>query len=108
MRWPGILARVVGWLLTPLVAWAASLWGAWLVFGLSGGVANPRRAIYLALGVAVVMGTTSLFLWMQLLKRSPRLRKSLHVTREGLPEIEEPAAEPPAPAPPAPAEGSDG
>jgi hypothetical protein len=89
MRWLGILVRVVGWLLTPLVAWAASLWGAWLAFGLSGEFQNPRSAVYVALAAAVVTGTVILFLWMQLLRRLPRLRKSLHVTREGLPEIEE-------------------
>lgn len=97
MRWIGILLRIVGWLLTPLVAWAASLWGAWLMFRLEGQYAEPRHAIYAALATALVTGTASLYVWMQLLRRSPRLRKSLHVTREGLPRLEDPlpGAEPP-------------
>jgi hypothetical protein len=98
MRWLGILLRVVGWLLTPLVAWAASLWGAWTALRITVGFDNERSAIYTAFGVAVVTGTIALYLWMQLLRRSPRLRKSLHITREGLPQIEDPV---PNPAPPA-------
>lgn len=95
MRWPGILVRIVGWLLTPLVAWAASLWGAWIAFRVSGRFDQPRAALYAAFGVAVLTGTICLYLWMQLLRRSPRLRKSLHVTREGLPQIEDPGPPPP-------------
>lgn len=90
MRWLGILLRVVGWLLTPLVAWAASLWGAWLMLRASGGFDNPMVPLYLAFGVAVLAGTATLYLWMRFLRRSPRLRKSLHVTREGLPQIDAP------------------
>jgi hypothetical protein len=89
MRWLGILLRVVGWLLTPLVVWAASLWGAWAALRLTVEFHDPRAALYTTFGVAVVTGTIVLYLWMQLLRRSPRLRKSLRVTREGLPVIEE-------------------
>jgi len=103
MRWLGILLRVVGWLLTPLVAWAASLWGAWTALRVTVAFGNERTAIYAAFGVAVVTGTISLYLWMQLLRRSPRLRKSLHVTREGLPQIEDPG---PNPGPPAEGTGT--
>src|SRR5262245_4382836 len=90
MRWPGILLRVIGWLLTPLVVWAASLWGAWTALRITVGFSNPRSGLFTALGVAVLTGTIALYLWMQLLRRSPRLRKSLRVTREGLPVIEDP------------------
>jgi hypothetical protein len=89
MRWPGILLRIVGWLLTPLVAWAASLWAAWVALRFSGRFENPRSALYAAFGIAALAGAIALFLWMQLLRRSPRLRKSLHVTREGLPDIDD-------------------
>lgn len=88
MRWLGILLRVVGWLLTPLVVWAASLWGAWAALRVTVGFDDPRAALYTAFGVAVVTGTIVLYLWMQLLRRSPRLRKSLRVTREGLPVVD--------------------
>jgi hypothetical protein len=102
MRWVSILTRIVGWLLTPLVAWAASLFGAWLLLNLGGQFARPRHALYAALAAALIAGVASLWLWMQLLRRSPRLRHSLHVDPEGLPEIEEvpdgegESAEPPA------------
>lgn len=92
MRWLGILLRVVGWLLTPLVVWAASLWGAWAALRVTVQFQDPRAALYTTFGVAVVTGTIVLYLWMQLLRRSPRLRKSLRVTREGLPVIEEDAS----------------
>ncbi len=92
MRWPGILLRIVGWLLTPLVAWAASLWGAWTALRVTVAFHNERTAIYAAFAVAVVTGTITLYLWMKLLSRSPRLRKSLRITREGLPVIDEPTA----------------
>ncbi len=89
MRWVSILTRVVGWLLTPLVAWAASLFGAWLVLNLGGQFSHPRFALYAALAAALIAGVASLWLWMHLLSRSPRLRHSLHVDPEGLPVIEE-------------------
>lgn len=89
MRWLGTLARIVGWLLTPLVAWAASLCAAWILLGMSGRFDNPRHAVYAALAVAFVTGVAILFAWMLLLRRAPRLRHSLHVTPEGLPELEE-------------------
>lgn len=95
MRWPGILWRFAGWLLAPLVVWAVSLWGAWVTFGVTSGVDNPRRALLIGLIVSVLLGTATLLLWMRLLRKSPRLRRSLRVTREGLPRIEEAAAEPP-------------
>ncbi len=89
MRWLGILTRVIGWLLTPLVAWAASFYGAWLLLTLEGQFASARRAVYAAFALSLVAGVTVLLLWMQLLRRSPRLRHSLHVDREGLPVIDE-------------------
>jgi len=100
MRWLGAIARGIGWLLTPLVAWAASLYGAWLALAGQARFTSPRAALYTAFGVAVVSGTIILILWTQLLRRSPRLRKSLHVTPEGLPEIEETPPPPPPPAMP--------
>lgn len=99
MRWPGILWRFAGWLLAPLVVWAVSLWGAWITFGVTTSIDNPRRRILIGLIVAIVLGTTTLLLWMRMLRKSPRLRKSLRVTREGLPRIDEDTAEAPAPTP---------
>jgi uncharacterized membrane protein YkvI len=89
MRWPGILVRVLGWLLTPLVAWAASFYGAWVLLQLEGAFSNPRVAIYAAFAAALITGTVLMYVWIQLLRRSPRLRHTLHVDRAGLPVLDE-------------------
>lgn len=94
MRWPGILGRFAGWLLAPLVVWAVSLWGAWIAFGLTAGLDSPRDSLLIGFTTAVLLGTATLLLWMRLLRKLPRLRKSLRVTREGLPRIEEEIPEP--------------
>jgi hypothetical protein len=93
MRWPGILARVIGWLLAPFVAWAASFYGAWLVLSLGGRPTHPWRSLAIALSVALLTGVGILLAWMRLLRRSPRLRHSLHVDPEGLPVIDDDAPE---------------
>jgi hypothetical protein len=85
MRWLGILARILGWLLTPLVAWAASFYGAWMLFQAQRAFDDPRHALYAAFGAALVIGTALMFAWIHLLRRSPRLQHALHVDREGLP-----------------------
>jgi hypothetical protein len=95
MRGPGLLIRIVGWLLTPLVAWAASLWGAWIMLRRVAAFDNPRSALYAAFGAGLVLAVLAMLAWLELLRRSPRLRQSLHVDREGLPVIEEAASTPP-------------
>ncbi|HEY7682431.1 MAG TPA: hypothetical protein VH879_07280 [Gemmatimonadales bacterium] len=89
MRWLGILARIVGWLLTPLVAWAASFYGAWVLLKLTGGLENPRHTIYAAFAAALITAIVLLLIWLHLLRRSPKLRHSLHVDREGLPVLDD-------------------
>jgi hypothetical protein len=89
MRWLGILVRILGWLLTPLVAWAVSFYGAWMLLEAEAGFENPRHAVYTAFVVALVTGTLLMYGWIQLLRKSPKLRHSLHVDREGLPVLEE-------------------
>ena len=88
MRWVALLVRLIGWLLTPLVVWAASVFGAWLLFSRSPHFTNPRQALLAAFAAALLSGAAILLLWMQLLRRAPRLRHSLHVTPEGLPDVE--------------------
>jgi len=90
MRWTALALRMVGWLLTPLVAWAASFLGAWLVLLAAGTVVSPRVLIGLALGAAFLAGIIALLLWRKVLKRFPRLRHSLQVSTAGLPVPPEP------------------
>lgn len=104
MRWAALALRIIGWLLTPLVAWAASFLGAWMILLATGEAAAPRTVLALALGAAILSGAVSLLLWRRLLKRFPKLRRSLHVSTAGLPIIEEePAAGPEDAAPGGPA-----
>jgi LytS/YehU family sensor histidine kinase len=85
MRFLRILALVIGWLLTPLVVWAASVLGAYV--GATIGLALPTAdssLVSTAVG-GVIAGMVTVYLWMRLLRRSPRLRRSLAITREGIP-----------------------
>ena len=91
MRWLGILVRIVGWLLTPLVAWAVSFYGAWVILKLTGGLEDPRHTIYAAFAGALITAIVLLLIWLHLLRRSPKLRHSLHVDQEGLPVLDEAA-----------------
>jgi hypothetical protein len=89
MRWLGILLRVLGWLLAPLAAWAVSFLGAWMLLVTHGNFANPRHAIYAAVAAALLTGTLLMYGWIQVLRRSPKIRHSLHIDREGLPVLED-------------------
>lgn len=88
MRVAAVVARLIGWLLTPFVVWAASFLGAWLALGASSQVTNPRTALGLTFGFALVAGAVTFVFWREILRHSPRLRKSLQVTDEGLPDLE--------------------
>lgn len=85
MRWLRILALVIGWLLTPLVVWAASLLGAWIGASIAYILPTADSALLATFGGGIATGLLAAFLWMKLLRRSPRLRRSLAITREGIP-----------------------
>jgi len=89
MSWLGHLVRLVGWLLTPLVAWAASFLGAWLALTVAWRLGSPRQMLVLFLLTGFVTAVVVLLLWMWLLRHSARLRRTLHVDPEGLPVTEE-------------------
>lgn len=101
MRVAAVVARLIGWLLTPFVVWAASFLGAWLALGVTREVTNPRTALGVTFGLALVAGAVTFVFWRQVLRHSPRLRKSLQVTDEGLPDLEI-IADPPSESPPPP------
>jgi hypothetical protein len=89
MRWLRLLLLILGWLLTPLVAWAACLMGAWVGTLVAYGLANPDTGVAVTAGAGAVTGFGALLFMMHLLRRSPWLRHSLHVTREGIPDARE-------------------
>jgi hypothetical protein len=85
VRFLRFLLRFVGWLLTPLVAWAASFFGAWLMSLAARSVSDSSMGLILALAGGATGAIAATLLWMRLLWRSPELREVLQVTEEGLP-----------------------
>ena len=85
MRVLRFLLRFLGWLLTPLVAWAASFIGAWLMSILVAGMKDPNDALVLTLGGGAVAAVSITFLWIRLLRKSPKIQEVLQVTAEGVP-----------------------
>jgi hypothetical protein len=89
MRWLRLLFLMLGWLLTPLVAWAACLMGAWVGTLVAYGLPDPDIGLAVTAAAGALSGFGALLFVMHLLRRSPRLRHSLHVTREGIPDTRE-------------------
>jgi hypothetical protein len=85
MRWLRLLLLIIGWLLTPLVVWAASVLGAWAGARAGHALATADQALAVTVAGGALAGFVSVFVWMRLLRRSPRLRHSLGITREGIP-----------------------
>ncbi len=85
MRLLRLLAKILGWLLTPIVAWAASFFGAWFGAAVAGFVPGSTAGVAVTVAGAAVTAIGATVLWMRLLRRSPRLREALDVTPEGVP-----------------------
>lgn len=85
MRVVRFVARLVGWLLTPLIAWAASFFGAWAGAGAAAIVPGANLSLGLTIMGGAAAGVGATMLWMRLLRRSPQLRDALAVTAEGIP-----------------------
>lgn len=78
------LLRLLGWLLTPIVAWAASFLGASLAAHLSRGQ-PPMRSLWITVAAGGIVAAIALLGWLRLLRRSPRLRHTLEVAQDGTP-----------------------
>jgi sensor c-di-GMP phosphodiesterase-like protein len=91
------LVRLVGWLLTPFIAWAASFIGALLGASIARGVESPRTGLIITLVCGAIAGLGTLGVVIHYLRRSPRLRHALHVTEDAIPDTSEflPDASPP-------------
>lgn len=90
MRVLRFLLRLLGWLLTPLVAWAASFCGAMVGALLASRLASPAAGVVVTAACGLLTGFATLAIVIHYLRRSPRLREALHVTEDAIPE---PAAE---------------
>lgn len=84
MRLGRLLLRIVGWLLTPFVAWAASFLGA-IVGALAAKMVSPQAGLLLTVIFGAAGGFTALWVVIHFLRRSPELRHALRVTKEGMP-----------------------
>jgi hypothetical protein len=92
------LLRLVGWLLTPLVAWAASFGGASLGAAIGGWISSSTAAFGVTVATGAVAGLVAAWGWLRILRRSPRLRETLAVAPDGTPLVaieENPPKEPP-------------
>lgn len=102
MRVARFFARLVGWLLTPFIAWAASFIGALIGATIAKGVDSPGTGIIITLVSGAIAGLGTLGVVIHYLRRSPRLRQALHVTEDAIPDTSEFLADaaPPAENPP--------
>jgi hypothetical protein len=80
-----VLARILGWLLTPLVALAASFLGATLSATFLANDEDPRRALILSFAGAAIFAVVVAWLWLRLLRHAPQVREALSLDEEGLP-----------------------
>jgi hypothetical protein len=80
------LRNAFGWLLTPVVALAASFLGAWLGTVLSPFLPNPVHGVALTIGLGAIAGFVTVHFWLARLRRSPRLQHALRVLPDGTPE----------------------
>jgi len=79
------LARLFGWLLTPLVAWAASFLGATVMAYLSRGWGSVRWSLYATVFSGATAAAVVLLLWLKLLRRSPKLQETLQLAPDATP-----------------------
>jgi sensor c-di-GMP phosphodiesterase-like protein len=95
MRVARFFARLVGWLLTPFIAWAASFIGAIFGASIAKGVHSPGTGLIITLACGAIAGLGTLGVVIHYLRRSPRLRHALHVTEDAIPDTTEFLAEEP-------------
>lgn len=79
------LFRILGWLLTPLVAWAASFGGAWLGAAVSSGAKSTTTTLWVTVITGFVSAILGALVWLQLLRRSPKLQQTLALAPDGTP-----------------------
>lgn len=86
MRLLRLIARILGWLLTPFVAWAGAHIGGMIGALLTGPIGNPRIGVALTVLTGAVVGFGGLIAWLRLLRRSPELQRVLHVAEDATPD----------------------
>ncbi len=87
MRAKIIFLRASGWLLTPIVALAASFLGALLGTVFAALLPNPLHGVALTIAFGGLAGYVTVHYWLRALRHSPRLQHALHVLPDGTPEV---------------------
>lgn len=80
-----VLLHLLGWLLTPLVAWAAAFAGATLGALVGGAAADSTRGFWITAGFGGASALAAAWAWLRLIRRSRRLREALAVAPDGTP-----------------------
>lgn len=91
MRLLKFLTRLLGWLLTPLVASAASFFGAIGGAVLAAQIADPVHGLILSGACALLAAMVVTAVWLKVLRKSPEVREVLGVDESGVPEALFPA-----------------
>ena len=72
-RWLAHALVVIGWLLTPLLAWGASFLGLWVGAHVTTAAASPLTALAPALVGAAICGFAVLWGWVRFMRHVPHL-----------------------------------
>ena len=72
-RWLAHALVVVGWLLTPLLAWGASFFGLWTGAHFAGRFSRPIAMLAPAVLGAALFGFGTLWAWVRFMRRVPHL-----------------------------------
>ena len=72
-RWLAHALVVIGWLLTPLLAWGASFFGLWAGAHFATHASGPLAALAPALITAALCGFSVLWIWVRFMRRVPHL-----------------------------------
>ena len=99
MKFLRFVARLFGWLLTPIVASAASFFGAVGGAMIAGSISDPMAGLITSALCALTAAVVATWFWLQWLRRRPEVRHALGVDETGapeafIPEIEEDSTAP--------------
>ena len=80
-RWLAHFCVVVGWLLTPVLAWGASYLGLMIAAAFAIRLSSPLAMLATAAAGAAVLGFGALFVWVRFMRRLPHLLSHLMAPR---------------------------
>lgn len=80
-RWLAHFCLVVGWLLTPVLAWGASYLGLMIAAVPATRLGSPAAMLLAAAGGAALLGFGTLFLWVRFMRHVPHLLSHLMAPR---------------------------